>query len=79
MRVDDDTRRSILAQAWGWIAEGWFENARCMGLLYVSTLEGNGAELLRHQHGWPIAPAVANEPDFFNGSIISAGDGVEMQ
>ncbi|WP_233808784.1 hypothetical protein [Paraburkholderia sp. HP33-1] len=77
MPVDDDTKRSMLAQAGEWIAEGWFENAQCMVLLHASVLDVNGTEPSWHPRGWSAAPtpAAADESDFINGSAIFAGDG----
>ncbi|MBB5497614.1 hypothetical protein HDG37_001814 [Paraburkholderia sp. MM5384-R2] len=61
MPVDDDISPSMLAQAWQWIAEGWFVTARSMVLLHASMLDGDGAEPLRHQAEWPAASAAADE------------------
>lgn len=60
MPICDDRWRSILTQAWEWIAEGWFENVRCMGLMYVSRPDDDGAEQPPNQSEWHAADRVAD-------------------
>ena len=48
MSINDDVQRSMWAQAWDWMVEGWIETGRCFVLPYVPELHDR---YIRHDAG----------------------------